>query len=303
MANEQGNSMPADKQQETVEKAVMDSSGFFDRLDNSVNGLVGEGDQLEENPSIPTEATHVNSGSEQVTHNESHGSNSAWDDDNNPYKKRYTDSSREAVKMNDELRSLRPFVPVLEAMKKDSGLVSHVRDYLKSGGAPSKSVTERLNLGEDFEFDGTDAVKNPDSDSAKVLNAHVDGMVQQRVGQMLSGEKKKSAVMQKEFLRKRQEADFKKRTNMSEEEYGTMVDKAKNYTLTLDDVHYLLNRDKTAANVAKSTKKDMLNQMKNVRDIPTSASDSNNQGKTQDANSMLFDDILGLDGDVDNLFG
>ena len=65
----------------------------------------------------------------------------------------------------------------------------------------------------------------------------------------------------------------------------------------------VLNRDKTAANVAKSTKKDMLNQMKNVRDIPTSASDSNNQGKTQDANSAVFDDILGLDGDVDNLFG
>ena len=57
------------------------------------------------------------------------------------------------------------------------------------------------------------------------------------------------------------------------------------------------------ARVANSTKKDMLNQMKNVRDIPTSASDSNNQGKTQDANGMLFDDILGLDGDVDNLFG
>ena len=283
-----------------VQDKVLGSSDFFNQLEDSVNGIVSEGQTQTE-----TEVTPSESGSKQVTHAESQsGSNNVnWDNDSNPYKKRYTDSSRESVKLNQELRTLRPFVPVLEAMKKDSGLVNHVRDYLKSGGAPSKSVTERLNLGEDFEFDGTDAVKNPDSDSAKVLNAHVDGMVQQRVGQMLSGEKKKSAVMQKEFVRKRQEADFKKRTNMSEEEYGSMVEKAKNYTLTLDDVHYLLNRDKTAANVAKSTKKDMLNQMKNVRDIPTSASDSNNQGKTQDANSIVFDDILGLDGDVDNLFG
>ena len=47
----------------------------------------------------------------------------------------------------------------------------------------------------------------------------------------------------------------------------------------------------------------MLTQMKNVRDIPTSASDSNNQGETKDANSQLFDDILGIDSSVDNLFG
>tara|TARA_R110002020_G_scaffold107738_3_gene250056 strand:- start:1414 stop:2313 length:900 start_codon:yes stop_codon:yes gene_type:complete len=283
-----------------VQDQVLGSSDFFDQLEGSVNGMVSEGQTQTEAEVTPSE-----SGSKQVTHVESQsGSNNAnWDSDDNPYKKRYTDSSREAVKMNDELRSLKPFVPVLEAMKKDSGLVNHVRDYLKSGGAPAKSVKERLNLDEDFEFDGTDAVSNPDSDSAKVLNAHVDGMVQQRVGQMLSGEKKKSAAMQKEFLRKRQEAEFKKRNNMSEDQYQEMVAKAKDYTLSLDDVHYLLNRDKTAANVAKSTKKDMLNQMKNVRDIPTSASDSNNQGKTQDANSMVFDDILGLDGDVDNLFG
>jgi len=48
----------------------------------------------------------------------------------------------------------------------------------------------------------------------------------------------------------------------------------------------------------------MLNQMKNVRNIPTSASDSNNQGNSQvDPNDKLFDGMLGLDNDVDNLFG
>ena len=46
----------------------------------------------------------------------------------------------------------------------------------------------------------------------------------------------------------------------------------------------------------------MLNQMKNVRDIPTTASDSNNQGKTKTASDSLFDSIVGLDG-TDNLFG
>ena len=48
----------------------------------------------------------------------------------------------------------------------------------------------------------------------------------------------------------------------------------------------------------------MLNQMKNVRNIPTSASDSNNQGNSQKTpDNTVFDNMLGLDEDVDNLFG
>ena len=293
---EQGNPMT----DSDVQNKVLGSNNFFNQLEDSVNGMVNDGQTQEE-----TEVTPSETGSKQATHVKSRsGSNNVdWEMDNNPYKKRYKDSSRESVKLNEELRHLRPFVPVLEAMKKDSGLVNHVRDYLKSGGAPAKSVTQRLNLKEDFEFDGNEAVKDPDSDSAKVLNAHVDGLVQQRVGTMLQSEKAKSRAIQKNFLKKKQEVDFKKSRGMSDEDYNHMVKQAKDYKLTLDDVHYLLNRDKTAANVAQSTKKDMLNQMKNVRDIPTSASDSNNQGKTQDANSLLFDDILDLDGETDNLFG
>lgn len=66
-----------------------------------------------------TEVTQRAGGSEQATHNtETQGSNVTWDDENNPYKKRYTDSSREAVKLNQQLRELSPFIPVLNAMKK-----------------------------------------------------------------------------------------------------------------------------------------------------------------------------------------
>ena len=273
MANEQGNSMPADKQQETVEKAVMDSSGFFDRLDNSVNGLVGEGDQLEENPSIPTEATHVNSGSEQVTHNESHGSNSAWDDDNNPYKKRYQDSSREAVKMNKQIRQLKPFIPVLNAMKRDSGLVQHVKEYLQSGGKPSGAVKKNLGLSDDFQYDPNEAVENPDSDSARVMNAQVESVVNNRVSDILTKEKQNSAKLRTQMMQKKQAVEFIKRHNMSKEQFKEFATKANSRRLTYYEVYYLLNKDKQNTNVANAAKTDMLTQMKNVRNMPTSASD------------------------------
>jgi hypothetical protein len=43
--------------------------------------------------------------------------------------------------------------------------------------------------------------------------------------------------------------------------------------------------------------------MKNVRHIPTSASGANSQAEEADPNNALFDGLLGLDGELDNLFG
>ena len=69
------------------------------------------------------------------------------------------------------------------------------------------------------------------------------------------------------------------------------------------DIDYLLNRDQANANVVQSTKNDMLTQMKNVRNIPTSASGANSQADEKTPDNAIFDGILGLDGDLDNLFG
>ena len=91
---------------------------------------------------------------------------------------------------------------------------------------------------------------------------------------------------------------------MTPEEFNQFKAEAQSRKLTLDDIHYLINKDKTVANVANNTKQDMLNQMKNVRNIPTSSSDSNNQGSNKkSANDSVFDTMADLDGGLDNLFG
>ena len=281
-----------------TKEVVNDSNDFFGQLEDSVNGIVAEGEVDN------AEVTQSGSGSNMATHNEPQGSNVNWDDESNPYKKRYTDSSREAVKMNEQLRDLKPFVPVLDAMKRDSGLVDHVRSYFKDGGQPNKNVKERLNLSEDFIYDATEAVENPDSDSAKVMNAHIDGIVQQRVGTVLKREKTNAAKVQGKIAQKRMETEFVKKHGMTEDEFASFKEQAKSRKLTIDDVYYLLNKDKANTNVANSTKKDMLTQMKNVRNIPVTASDSNSQGTADKSkDDQLFDGILGLDGNVDNLFG
>ena len=282
---------------EAVNDAVIGSSDdFFDALENDVNGMVAEDN---------TEATQQNVDPEQVTQHQNVGSNNVdWDNDGNPYKKRYSDSSKEAVKLRDRYKEVEPFVPVLDAMKNDSGLVEHVRDYLMNGGSAPKNVQEQLGLDKDFEFDANEAMVNPDSDSAKVLNSQVDRVVQARVGQMVKSEQKNAARVQATAERSRMEKEFQGKKGWSDDQFEAFKANAQQHTLTLEDIDLLLNRDQANANVVKSTKNDMLNQMKNVRNIPMSASGANNQGDNRkSAEDSLFDSLVGTDGDLDNLFG
>ena len=279
-----------------VENEVFGSSeGFFEALEEDVNGIIADSN---------TEATQQTVDTEQVTQQQTVGSdNVGWDDDGNPYKKRYQDSSREAVKLRERYKEVEPFVPVLEAMKNDSGLVEHVREYLVNGGNTPKSVQDQLGLDEDFMFDANEAMTDPDSDSAKVLNAQVDKVVQHRVGQIYQAEKANAVKVQRDARQQTMERDFIKKKGMSDEQFATFKEAAQNHVLTLDDIDYLLNRDQANANVVQSTKNDMLTQMKNVRNIPTTASGANSQTEEKNPDDTLFDGILGLDGDLDNLFG
>ena len=270
-------------------------SDFFNQLESSVNSGIVDKTETQNEVTPP-----VQSGPEQVTHT----SQTEGPKDIN-WEKRYKDSSKQAQKMYGQLKSLKPFVPVLEAMKNDSGLVSHVRDYLENGGAPVKTVQERLGLGEDFVYDQTEALENPDSDSAKVFNAHVDSVVSGRVQSILSKEKQQAQQTQKQIQRRNEEIEFrKKHPHMTDDDYASMMQKAKSHILSLDDIHHLINKDATNKNVANATREDMLSQMKNVRDIPASASGANSQGDAKGSiENEVFDALLGSDGDIDNLFG
>ena len=288
--------MEADSIEAAEASQTEGSEDFFNELDNQVNG--GIIDDTEVTQSQP-------SGSEQVTHNtlDNGSENVTQSSDSVDWKKRYEDSSREAVRLTEQYKTVEPFVPVLEAMKNDSGLVDHVRDYLVNGGKPAKSIQEKLNLGEDFMFDQQEAMTDPDSDSAKLMNAHVDSMVQGRVNQMLESERGRAQQIQQAKARTDDEQAFKERNHMSEDQFEAFKVKAQEHIMTLDDVNYLLNRDANNTNVANSTKKDMLNQMKNVRNMPTSASGANSQGTERSESDDVFDAIKGLDDGVDNLFG
>ena len=269
------------------------TNSFFEQLEASVNGGIADDMPIQETP-------QVTSGPETVTREQtSEGPTETAID----WEKRYKDSSREATRIRGELDNLKPFVPLLDVMKKDHGLVDHVRGYLENGGAPAKTVKEELGLGEDFIYDQDEALSDPNSDSAKVFNAHVDKMVQGKLAQTMQAQQQAAARDQQKDKRKQEAVEFIKKHNLSQEQFMDFVAEAKKRPLSLEDAFYVINRDRADANVAKSTKDSMLNQMKAVRDMPTSASGVNSPRADKSPDDQIFDALVESGSGLDELFG
>ena len=287
---------------EAVEDGVFgsDTEDFFAQLESDVNG----GIQEDSTQNVQQEATPETQDPSQVGQQANEVSQPSEIDN---LKKRYSDSSREAQRMRAQLNESKPFMPVLEAMKKDGKLVDHVRGYFEDGGSVPKDVKSSLDLPEDFEFDPDDMVNNSDSDSRKVFNKMVGNIVNEKANQIITQQEEQANNQRYKANIQSQAAAFIKKHDLTKEEFQAFMnetnEKLNKTGMTFDDMYLIMNQNKVNQNVANATKNDMLNQMKNVRDIPTGASDANSQDPGVKPDDKLFENILGLDNDVDNLFG
>ena len=268
----------------TAEQAAPDD--FFAQLDNSVNsGILEEADT----------SVSSTSGDNKPQNSKVEGQKQS-PDEVETLRQRYADSSKEGKRLNGRLNELEPYVPIINAMKDDPNLVSHVRNYFEGGGQAPKNMKEQLKLDEDFVFDPDEAVSEPGSDSAKVLNATIDGVVQQRLNDTLGRQKT-------ENKRLSQESDFRQRFEMGEDEWGDFKTFAKNKTLTLDDIYYLKNRESRETNIAKDASTQVAQQMKNVNERPQSLATTGSQEVENSQEDQLFDSILGIDKHLESAFG
>ncbi len=246
---------------------------FFSQLDRQVMG------EVVEQPNVEAQVEQTTPIQDPVAEQNTEQVSVDWE-------KRYSDSSREAKRLNNQLQDLEPYMPLLNAMKEDPNLISHVRGYFEGGGSAPKSVKEQLGLDEDFVFDYDDALSNPDSQSAKLFNATVDGVVQRRLGDFARKQSEQSR-------RASEETAFKSKHNVSDEDYNDLMNYAKSHKLTLEDVYYLKNRDNRDNEVANNTRNEVIQQMKNVRQMPTSvASSGNTQREEKSIDDAVFDKLL-----------
>jgi len=210
---------------------------------------------------------------------------------------RYSDSSREAKKLNSKLKEIEPYMPILDAMREDPNLVQHVRNYFEGGGQAPVSMKEQLALPEEFVFDPDEAMSNPESDSARVLGATIDGVVQKRLNDTLSAQKAENVRFSKESA-------FRQKHNMSNDEWTNFLSFAKDKTLELEDIYYLMNRQTREQNIAQNANQEVSSQMRRVQQKPQSLASAGSQPEPQvSPEDKVFDEILGFDSKLDEAFG
>mgnify|MGYP003135784894 FL=1 len=273
----------------TPESFISDDSAedFFGRLEQEVNG--GIVDDLNET----SEATANESDNTQVVEE---SAEEAKQEDIETLKKRYADSSAEGKRLNQRLSELEPYLPILDEMRKDPSLVSHVKGYFEGGGQTPQSMVKKMNLGDDFVFDPDEAVSNPNSDSAKVLGATIDGVVQRRLSNEM-------AKQRQEFSRQQQFSDFRKKHNMNDSEWNEFQEFANNQKLSLDDIYYLKNRGQREDNIARTASESAVNKIKNTQQRPKSLASKGSTKVETSEEGQIFDAILGIDKELENAFG
>lgn len=255
---------------------IDDPGDFFAQLDEQVNG------SFTESPPPPQEQT---TSSKSPVAEETNDTNQVSQLER--LEKRYSDSSREAKRLNNRLQELEPYAPLLDRMREDPNLISTVRDHINGENQP-KGMKERLGLDEDFVFDSDEAFSDPNSDSAKVFNSVVNDRVKGIVG-------KQTKVQNEQAQRSQMEKDFKEKYELNNEQWEKFVDYANSRQLTFDDIYYLMNRENRDQKVANETRKQVANQMQNVRQKPQSLASSGEQSTNSedgDVNDAVFDSIL-----------
>ena len=111
----------------------IDSGDFFAELDSSVNGGIIDSEYSQSTSQDLSDNTQASpSGVQQQS-------------DSDALQKRYSDSSREAKRLNGKLNELEPYMPILDAMREDPNLIQHVRNYFEGGGQAPESMSQNMN--------------------------------------------------------------------------------------------------------------------------------------------------------------
>lgn len=89
---------------------------------------------------------------------------------------------------------------------------------------------------------------------------------------------------------------------MTDEQWSTFVEFAKNKSLELDDIYYLMKRKERESNIADNARQQVATQMKKVQEQPRSLATTGSAPVEQSQDDQIFDTLLGIDQKLDNAF-
>lgn len=291
------------EQDVTIESS--DPGDFFSDLEQQVNGsivddvitnVIAEQAQplatLERDPKQQTEQPDI------------------WESEENPYKKRHSDSSREGKRLAEIVKDNEKYSELIGVMKNDPGAAQAVLTHLsgKEQATEASNPRELFGLKEDFVFDMDDALDDPKSNSASVMNSWIttvaNNIVETKVQEI---EKQQQETAKQGETRAKQEA-FMKEKNWTQDQFDEFMGKV-NETLAggMDYRHLdkIVSEGQKASNIADSTRRQVMNQMKNVSQYPNTVSSANSvASKEMSPDDAIFDVVKSVDAAVtmENLF-
>ena len=225
--------------------------------------------------------------------------NQANSQENSPSQKEKGSQSENLSEYKEKAEKFEKFAPIINEMQKDENLVNHVINYFEGGNEAPTNFKEQLNLSEDFIFDADEAVSNPDSDSAKVLNATVDRIVQSRLQETKQQMERKAAM-------KTKEQKFKEKHNLTDEQYQEMKKWAKNKQTDIEDIYYLYQKHegKRDEKIHSQGQEDAMKQMQNVQNSPKRVKQGSSPDSRKDMSleDKVFDRMLSIESDVGDVF-
>jgi hypothetical protein len=232
-----------------------------------------------------------------------------WESEENPYKKRYSDSSTEGKRLSEIVKDNEKYSELIGVMKDDPGAAQAVLNHLsgKEKANEASNPRELFGLEKEFVFDMDDALDDPKSQSASVMNNWIttvaNNIVENKVQEIET--QQQEAAKQTETRAKQQA--FMKEKNWTQDQFDSWMGRV-NDTLAggMDYGHLdkIVSEGQKASNIADSTRRQVMNQMKNVSQYPNTVSSANSVAKDASPDDAIFDVVKGVDKAVtmENLF-
>ena len=290
--------MQEEKQDNSAEEVTLDNADpgdFFEDLERQVNGSIVDDviadvvtqkaqppATLERDPEQQTEQPDI------------------WESDENPYKKRHSDSSREGKRLAGIVKEDEKYRELLNVMKKDPGAAQAVLNHL-SGKETQKDASnprELFGLDKEFVFDMDDALDDPQSKSASVMNSWITTVAQNIVdGKVKEIEEQQQQTAKQADTRDKQQA-FMKEKGWTQDQFDNWMNRVNDTLAGGMDYNHLdkiVSSDQRASNIANSTRKQVMNQMKNVGQYPNTVSSANSVSKEElSPDDAVFDIVKGV---------
>lgn len=250
-----------------------DSDAFFKVLEQQVNG------QVYNAPAAMTGNVDNNSEGDN-----SDDKGTVTDAELEALRKRYEASSAEGKRLSEELKTLKEYEPVINAIRNDPKLTETILGYLNNG--PSGNP-QGLQLPEDFIFNMEDALSDPNSESAKYFGQMVDQRAKTIVDQQ-------TAQQTKQFEEQRALQGVKEKFDLNDDQVRELIEYANSRPLRIEDVYYLKQREDNNFDSKTQLIDEQNEQRRRMQNTNTTLAGVNAGGKDTeiDPNKKVFGAIL-----------